>query len=667
MQKIIQSTFYFLIATIPLVFTTVNYELFEFPKFIILISATIIISVAWISDSIKNHDWKLPRSPLNIPVLAFLASQILSTIFSIDPHTSFWGYYSRFHQGLLATICYTILYFAYLKYMNKKSTLTFIKVSVSTAFAISLYGILEHFGIDKNLWVQDVQNRVFSTLGQPNWLAAYILPNLFLGIYLQHKAHSTSKYLYYLIYGVFVTTLLFTKSRSGILAGAISLVVFWLPQYTKNRAESLQSIKHYLGIAVAIAFLIGTPWSPRFTDIIRSAKTPKLETAVQVASQGTQLEIGGSKSTEIRRIVWSGAFDLAKRYPVLGTGVETFAYSYYWTRPVDHNYVSEWDFLYNKAHNEYLNLAATSGLLGLFTHLALYGFLCYHLVFKILPQLSAKNPHYLELAVGASLVSIGITNFFGFSVIPITTLMYLLPAMIFIKSDHTASKNTKVDSTFWIITVLLLIIPARIFIADLYFIKGKNLISQPTQAIPLLEKAIRIRPREAIFYSFYAETLATYTTAAAGANNITRQQVADLEYRTINAVDMNKTLNNSHLNFYKSRAKVYLAMAPINSNYNNLAAKEVEEAVILAPTDAKLYYNLGLIYSRLGRNDEAIIAMNNSIELKTNYDKPYYALTLLYEENKQVDLITPLLENARSNLATYGSQLQDKFNTYLIN
>src|SRR5690606_34366285 len=63
---------------------------------------------------------------------------------------------------------------------------------------------------------------------------------------------------------------------------------------------------------------------------------------------------GGTDSGKIRQIVWQGAVDIWKANPVFGSGVETFAYAYYLHRPADHNLTSEWDYLYNKAHNEYL-------------------------------------------------------------------------------------------------------------------------------------------------------------------------------------------------------------------------------------------------------------------------------------------------------------------------
>ncbi|MBF8303332.1 MAG: efflux transporter, family, subunit [Candidatus Dadabacteria bacterium] len=65
------------------------------------------------------------------------------------------------------------------------------------------------------------------------------------------------------------------------------------------------------------------------------------------------------------------ALEIAKANPIFGTGVETFAYSYYQYRPVEHNNTSEWDFLYNKAHNEYLNYLATTGIVGFVSYISI--------------------------------------------------------------------------------------------------------------------------------------------------------------------------------------------------------------------------------------------------------------------------------------------------------
>jgi O-antigen ligase len=109
-------------------------------------------------------------------------------------------------------------------------------------------------------------------------------------------------------------------------------------------------------------------------------------------------------SGTIRLIVWEGALKLAARYPLTGTGPETFAYSYFLTRPEAHNYTTEKDLIYNKAHNEFLNFLATTGLIG-FTA---YVFMLYMMI-----RVLMRSREGSILACG--IVAISIANFFGFS------------------------------------------------------------------------------------------------------------------------------------------------------------------------------------------------------------------------------------------------------------
>lgn len=116
-------------------------------------------------------------------------------------------------------------------------------------------------------------------------------------------------------------------------------------------------------------------------------------------------------SGKIREIVWSGALELGRRYPLFGTGLETFAYSYYGVRPVAHNLTSEWDFLYNKAHNEYLNFLATTGFVGLGMYILMIVAVIYLFVRTI------KKHHdsgLFGISLLAAYTTILITNFLAF-------------------------------------------------------------------------------------------------------------------------------------------------------------------------------------------------------------------------------------------------------------
>ena len=173
-NKALNITFTAIFFLTPLIVVPFTSELFEFNKIVFIYFSTTIIVFLWALKSIYTRKIIFRRTILDIPLIIFLLSQLISTILSQDRFTSFFGYYSRFHGGLLSIISYSLLYWAFVSNINVKQIKKTLKFLISSAFIVSIYAILERFGIDKNLWVQDVQNRVFSTLGQPNWLAAWI-------------------------------------------------------------------------------------------------------------------------------------------------------------------------------------------------------------------------------------------------------------------------------------------------------------------------------------------------------------------------------------------------------------------------------------------------------------------------------------------------------------
>ncbi len=393
--------YYILFAAVPLWFYAGNSELFEYNKMMLTYAITTLVATVWAIKSILAGKFIFKRSFLDIPLILYLVSHLLSTIFSLDPHMSFWGYYSRFHEGLLASFSYALLYWAAVSNLNRNHVSKSLLVSLVSASFVSVYGILEHFGhsfscwfitgnFDVACWVQDVQGRVFATLGQPNWLAAYLDVLILLSLGFVKKSKKIL-----ILTALFLLALWFTKSRSGLVGLGIGLAVF-----TIFSLHISQKIKLFIcAVGLVLSSALGF-WL--FQNISTSGA-------------------GAYESGAIRRPVWEGAIKVWQRYPVFGSGVETFAISYYKDRPASHNLLSEWDFLYNKAHNEFLNLLATTGTLGMVAYLTL--------IAVSLKRLR-NNPAYL-----GAYISILVTNFFGFSVVIIGLFFFLLPAFNEILSD----------------------------------------------------------------------------------------------------------------------------------------------------------------------------------------------------------------------------------------
>ncbi len=605
-----------LVFFVPIVFTPWNSELFEFNKIVLVYFLTTVITCAWLIKMVLAKKFIFRKTFWDIPLLLFLTSQTISTIFSIDQLTSILGYYSRFNGGLLSTLCYTILYWGFVSNISKKDINRLIKFTFASGFLVGIYGITQHLGIDKKYWVQDVQHRVFSSLGQPNWLAAYL--NILIFLALGQKST-----IYYLLFTIYYITLLFTKSRSGFLGFIIPFGILIIHTLGTSRSLSLRLKKlgGVTAITLILSLLIGIPFS--FKDKLNISFLSDSPNSQPVTDNSSN-PLNITPSSDIRKIVWQGAIDLWKQNPVSGTGVETFGYSYYWVRPKSHNLTSEWDFLYNKAHNEFLNLAATTGSLGLATYLILIFTVS---IFAIRNSLGSM--FYI-------LCSLVITNFFGFSVVTTSLFFFLLPAVSYIKTKEINERQNgprRLDRLtgifiFLIITIFLFLFSciARYWLADINYAKAKKhlKVGLMITGFEQLNRAVKLNPLEP---NFYSERSIAHAKLAAYFIQQNQKTEADKHVQpAINNSSKALKISPYHLNFYKNRVHAYYYLAVYDLDLLQEAIMTLKKAAELAPTDPKIPFNLGQIYQTLDQKKEAKKYYQKALDLKPNYQKAAVAI-----------------------------------------
>jgi len=491
---------------------------------------------------------------------------------------------------------------------------------------------LQHFGIDKNIWVQDVQNRVFSALGQPNWLAAYLCILIPLAIHKLLQSLNSKKTLlsafYFLLFTIYYTCLLFTKSKSGIIACLISLGIYFCLLLFKNKPSLYKQI---LNLSLPIIFIIS------LTLIIPNPIKSKLFPS-PISQPPSPPIINITTSENIRKIVWKGAFSLWKKHPIIGTGVETFAYSYYWTRPKEHNLTSEWDFIYNKAHNEYLNFATTTGTLGLITYLlvilSLSKNLSYQTFFKNL-QSASGGINSFSLPLLMSFISILITNFAGFSVVITSLFFFLIPSLI-INENITNPPTSKLKHSS-IPTIICLLISFQFlssvykyYKADLYYniSQQHNNADQYQKVYEYLNKAIKLHPNEPTYLSKLA-SICTKLAITENQND-NQQQTEKFTQQAIKNLNLVSHSSPANINFIKEKAQSYYYLSSINTDYFSEAITAITQATLFAPTDAKSFYILARFWETAGNLDETIKNYQKAIELKENYDHAHFALAKIY-------------------------------------
>jgi O-antigen ligase len=668
-------------------------ELFEFNKILFIYISTILITFFWLLKMIVNKKIILKKTPLDIPILIFFLSQLISTVISIDNHTSIFGYYGRFNGGLLSIICYIILYYGIVS--NIVNIERLLKTIIASSLVVIIWAIPGHFNHDLTclLFTGQFNNscwdnttlafrpelRAFSTLGQPNWLGAYLAVAFFIGIYFLIKNKDYTKYFIlntlYLFFNF--SMILFSRSRSAIGSVIVGLILFvgYYFFFIKTNVKKVLIILLIVTVIPILFFKTGEDKIDKFLkyEIYKNIFVKKSTTFSLTSNNQPLVTDNVTESFDIRRIVWEGAWKLAIKNPLFGTGVETFAYSYNLVRPAAHNLTSEWDYVYNKAHNEYLNYLATTGFIGLTSYILLiFSFLFYS--FKILNikyQISnksqivkSKKQNYATIeqwnneAILTTCLLIGyftilITNFFGFSTTTTQLFFYLIPAFIFLITDSTYSTDLTKGSTqrstptsfnklqifftflLFSSTIYLLFSTAVYYMADVNYSLGTKYakIDDQQKAAAYLEKAIQLR-KEPVYEDKFSSTLAYLSALASLQNQKDMGKQIAVMSDSYNRELVKKYPKNVF--YWKTRAKNMFYFYQQTGNENEIlqGVQALKNARELFPGDPKISYSLALYYTTLfdinsntidkqNWKDLSLKEIDKTIELKSNYREAY--------------------------------------------
>ena len=198
------------------------------------------------------------------------------------------------------------------------------------------------------------------------------------------------------------------------------------------------------------------------------------------------------------------------------------------------------------------------------------------------------------------------------------------------------------------------------FRADYFFNKGEKFYKTNylTPALISLEKAVSLNPKEALYHAYlaktsaklaavYSQTETSLNAAQATESSKIISQLADLAEQEI---DKTLTLNSVHLNFYKNRAEVYIFLSLFDPSLKQKAINTLIYASKLTPTDAKILYNLSLLYKQEEELEKAIETLEKAVVLKPNYLKAYIELAGLYQETEQMEKSKKSLQFVLKNI-----------------
>lgn len=293
------------------------------------------------------------RTPLTLPILLFLFSLLFSLMRSGSLYISFlqlgvWG-------------CFVFVYFLTLWATEEpKWICLFMIASVMAGFLAGGYSILQFYGIELPIWREiSGRMRLFSTFGNPNYLAGYLAASVPLVLFFIFTGKKW-RIFWFLVIGTLYTSLLITQTR-GAWAALFCSSIFILILLLIYKGRKF----FYVNIAniIILALITGT------ITAIFSFPNPLNLREWDVVKRGTSTLRFKSTASQ-RLLIWKVAGDLIKEKPILGWGVGTFGVHYpqvqgeVLSEKENKEYIPQANRSIN-AHNDYLQIWVETGVLGL--------------------------------------------------------------------------------------------------------------------------------------------------------------------------------------------------------------------------------------------------------------------------------------------------------------
>ncbi len=314
----------------------------------------LIIGGIWLIKLIENGDYHLLKSSLTFPILVFTAAISISLLQTNSMSDSLkelarWG-------------SYVLVYFIIISTVSKRKWVISILITVLLAgFIASLYGIFQFYGIDFFFWREvPGRTRLFSTFGNPNYLAGYLAPSIPLTLVLFCLVRAKwQKVLCEAVIIVLYTGLLMTLCRGAWVSLFISVIFILIALLAYQRIAFFKINKNWL-IILAVPLVIVT--------IIYSTSNPlnlKDTTVIQRVSSSVE-----QSSFKQRFLIWLSTIEMIREKPFLGISIGTFGVHYpeYQGRVLSKEKNKGYIPAANKsinAHNDYLHLWAEVGIVGL--------------------------------------------------------------------------------------------------------------------------------------------------------------------------------------------------------------------------------------------------------------------------------------------------------------
>lgn len=432
---------YFFLATLPLVILPGGNQTFEMAKFVWLllgVGGIALFRGYEIYHQGFSWDWVKGKRLWWALFLVYGVYLLVNTIMALSPEVSFWGGYVR-HGGLLTLGSLMILMVLLISRgisANERERIVkslFFGGSIVAFLALVQYvllwipgNMLPGFLRTNIALLHTVNDRVFATMGHPNFLGQYLLGTILLGIGYRLLMKRSMGYFAIQLF-LQLGALLLTWNRAsfiGVLLGGMALFVCYAWWSGQRREKILASV----GIALV---LLGTLGYLLFA-----------------------LQRSDERSLSTREVLFPKVVELIGHQMVLGSGLDSFgaAFSPYISKEI-YRY-EQLTHLPDKAHNEILDILVEQGIVGMFFILILGILLVFEIWRKRLSQEGREALIYLIAILGMEISFLA-----GFATTVHRVLIAVLILLILVTLSEGSEKDKdRKSSNVHVYTIAMLLV-----------------------------------------------------------------------------------------------------------------------------------------------------------------------------------------------------------------
>ncbi len=325
---------------------------------------TEILFIFWIWLAAANPDYRPKLTPLFKAVTLFIGIVFLADIFGPNPYRSLFSNFERMEGFMMLGHLY--LYYVMLSSVFRRNDwMIFFHSTLLASLCVSYIGLLQKLGLHVSI---QGGFRVDSTIGNPTYLAAYLLFHLWILLILMYTYRKQwwALLLYACAFFFEIMIVYFTATRGammGIVAAGLFLAgaVLWKwPSIFPPASGKPHQISWPLGrkiSAIILALFIIIPflfWLARGSQFVQSNQILRRVTnySFQEGTIQARFHIWGQS--------WKGFLDR----PILGWGQEYYNPALWSDEP--------W---FDRSHNIFFDWLIHAGILGLGAYLSIYAVL----------------------------------------------------------------------------------------------------------------------------------------------------------------------------------------------------------------------------------------------------------------------------------------------------